>query len=93
MIKLEKILAVAQSVAGLAGIAVPVIGDVGALAGMLKSVAQDLEAVPVDPLTNKPLTLEAAQQHLDLAVTRSNAQDLQMQHDAEQRLKENHPDK
>ncbi len=82
---LKKLIAVAADVAG---IAVPVIGDVKAAAALFTAIAKDLQNVPLDA-AGQPLTLEAAQAHLAASSATSATQDEAIRLQAHAALKDN----
>lgn len=69
--------------------AVPVVGNVLQLAGLLRSLAGNLEAEPTDPATGQPMTLDEATVRLQAAIARSNAQSDTIRQNAEAALAEN----
>lgn len=88
----DKLKALASATEGLIGIATgvaPVISNVVQLAGFLKAVASDLEKTPTDPATGLPLTLDQAHARVDLATTKSHAQDDRIRTNAAAALAEN----
>lgn len=79
----------ALAVAGIATGVGPVVTNVVQLGKLLGQLGQDLQAVPNDPATGLPLTLDAAQAHLAAARAASKTQDDTIRQNALDALAEN----
>jgi hypothetical protein len=87
--KLIELATAAAKVVGILTGAAPVITTVTELAGVLGDLKGHLDALPTDPVTGQPLTLEQAQAHLAGSQSVSQAQDDTIRQTAEQILAEN----
>jgi hypothetical protein len=85
---LVKLADIVGAISGVAGGAVPLLGDVALFGSILKTLGHDLTSVPTNA-DGTPTTVDQAMTHLTLATTESHVQDDRIRAQAQAALDEN----